>query len=47
VPVSRSSYKFIAVYIRYEERIQTTVSIFVILRDLVQRKRVKCVVGVV
>lgn len=44
VIVSRSRHKFV-VYILYGVCIQTSVSIFVSWRDVVQMKRLKCVVS--
>jgi len=39
---SHSKYKFVAIFILYEEHIQTSASIFLFWRDLVQVKCVKC-----
>lgn len=40
-----STHKHIAIYTLYAVGIQTSAAIFVIRRDLVQMKRVKCVVS--
>ena len=42
---SQSKYKFVATFILYEVHIQTPASIFLIRRDLVQVKCVKCFVS--
>lgn len=42
---SHSMYKFLAIYVLYGVCIQTSVSIFVIWRDHLQMKRMKCVVS--
>ena len=39
---SCSRYKFVAIYILYAVCLQTSISVFVIRKDLVQKQRVKC-----